>query len=235
MNYINQFIDERNSDLWNLLSASFNIQIQPANNGVYACFTKEKDAILYFNQSDICIDSFSHELLHIYLKHKEFYLGSSIKRKIPQSKILNRLFSENLLEHIGNCLDHLKMFEFYTELGFNNEKFLLDYDEHKCSRNELIDIKRNYKIGKRINTNTVDFYIGKLVAILCDPNSNHNYVEALSTLKKLDPKLYFAVETLIEQSKSYNIDNDDFLVSYRDISDDFYVNLISWIRLNNIK
>ena len=63
----------------------------------------------------------SQELLHIYLKHKEFYLGSSLKLTLQQSNILRKYLSENLLEHIGNCLDHFKMFKIYNDLGFDNK------------------------------------------------------------------------------------------------------------------
>jgi hypothetical protein len=230
MNDINQFIDERNFNLWNLLNTKFNITIENSNNGEYSCFTKNSDATLYVNPNNICIESFSHELLHIYLKYKEFYLGSSLIYVINQSRILNRLCSGKLIDHIGNCLDHLKMFEIYKELGFQNEKFLLDYHKHKLSDIELNTLKRNYKIGIKINTNVVDLFIGKLVAILCDPNPENNYKNALFTFKQLDPKLYFAVETLIEETKAFNIDSNDILVSYRDISNNFYSNLVNWIK-----
>jgi len=52
--------------------------------------------------------------------------------------------------------------------------------------------------------------------------------------KKLDAKLYSIVEKLIEDTKSYNLNNEDIFVSYRDISDDFYSNLINWVKNNKI-
>lgn len=234
MNDINQFIDERNSDLWNLLNKNFSIKIEPSNNREYSCFTKNSDAILFVDQNNICKESFSHELLHIYLKYKEFYLGSSLTLTLAQSRILNRLISIDLTEHIGNCLDHLKMFEIYKDLGFRPEKFLSDYSDYKCTDIELNQLTKNYRNGKRINTTTVDFYIGKLIAMLCDPNLENNYEKPLIKFKKLDSKLYFAVEKLVGDTKAFNLDNDDLFVSYRDISNDFYLNLISWIRANNI-
>jgi hypothetical protein len=234
VNDINQFIDERNSDLWNLLNTKFNIKIEQSPNGEYACFTEKDNAIIYVDQNNISIDSFSHELLHIYLKHKEFYLGSSLKRRINQSKILNRLCSDNLIEHISNCLDHLKMFKIYKELGFKSDKFLLDYYEHKCTNIELTSLKRNYKISNRINTNAVHCYIGKLVAVLCDPNPENSYQNVLIAFQKLDEKLYFAIEKLIEETKAFDIDNNDILVLYGYISNNFYSNLVSWIKTNNI-
>lgn len=234
MNDINQFIDERNSELWNSLSSNFKISIEPSNNKEYSCFTQNNDAILYVDENNICKDSFTHELLHIYLKDKEFFLGSSLKLAIAQSRILSRLFSEALIEHIGNCLDHLKMFEIYKDLGFRQDKFLLDFYDYKCTDIEISDLRRNYKIGNKINTIAVDFYVGKLVAILCDPNVENDYQQPLTIFKKLDTKLYSIVEKLIEDTKAYDLNNDDIFVSYRDISNDFYSNLISWIKNNKI-
>lgn len=234
MDDINQFIDGRNSDLWSLLNSNFKITVESSNNGEYSCFTKSNEAILYVDKNNICKDSFTHELLHIYLKHKEFYLGSSLKFMITQNRTLNRLCSEVLLEHIGNCLDHLKMFKIYKDLDFRQEKFLLDYYDYKCTDEDLNNLKRNYKAGNIINANAVDFYIGKLVAILSDSNFENNYVKPLTIFKELDTKLYFTVERLIEDTKAFNLDNDDIFVSYRDISDNFYSNLIDWIKVNKI-
>ncbi|MDD3875569.1 MAG: hypothetical protein PHT69_03050 [Bacteroidales bacterium] len=231
---LNQFIDERNSELWNTLNSEFNIRIEPSKNQEYSCFTQNNDAILYVDENNICKDSFTHELLHIHLKEKEFYLGSSLKLTIAHSRILSRMLSEALIEHIGNCLDHLKMFEIYKNLGFRQEKFLLDFYDYKCTEFEINDLSRNYKIGNKINTNAVDFYIGKLVAILCDPNIENDYQKPLTILKKLDAKLYSIVEKLIEDTKSYNLNNEDIFVSYRDISNDFYSNLITWMKNNKI-
>jgi len=234
MHNINQFIDERNSELWNTLNSKFNIRIEQSRNREYACFTQNNDAILYVDENNICKDSFTHELLHIHLKDKEFYLGSSLKLTIAQSRILSRIFSEALIEHIGNCLDHLKMFEIYKNLGFRQEKFLLDFYDYKCKESEINDLSKNYKNGNKINTNAVDFYIGKLVAILCDPNIENDYQKPLTIFKKLDAKLYSIVEKLIEDTKSYNLNNEDIFVSYRDISEDFYSNLINWVKNNKI-
>lgn len=230
MNNINQFIDERNLELWNSLNSKFNIKIEQSKNSEYSCFTQNNDAILFIDENNICKDSFTHELLHIYLKEKEFFLGSSLKLTIAQSRILSRIFSEALLEHIGNCLDHLKMFEIYKDLGFRQEKFILDFYDYKCTEFEINDLSTKYKIGNKLNTNSVDFYIGKLVAILCDPNIENDYQKPLTIFKKLDTNLYSIVEKLVEDTKTYNLNNEDIFVSYRDISSDFYTNLITWIK-----
>jgi len=230
-----EFIDERNIVLWNQLNEKFNIEIESSFNNEYSCFTQNEKAIIYVDYQNISKDSFTHELLHIYLKFKEFYLGSSLKLAIYQSNILTKYLSDNLLEHIRNCLDHLKMFKMYKELGFDENLFLLDYNEYKCNSFELGELKANFRIKKNINPLAIDFYIGKLIAMLCDPNENHNYITQLSEFKKLDIGLYTIVEKLVNETKEFDIETNDIFISYRDISTAFYSRLVKWIHKNHIK
>ncbi|TDW52490.1 hypothetical protein EV144_1011180 [Flavobacterium sp. 270] len=231
---IEKLVDERNSDLWNLLNDKFDISIDKSDNREYGVYVKGNKAIIYIDYKNICSNSFTHELLHIYLSHKEFYLSSSLKLTIAQNATLGRLLSYNLLEHIGNCLEHLKMFEIYNSLGFIEDKFLLDYDDFKCNDNELNELKKYYRIGGTINFSVVDFYIGKLVAILCDTNKKHNYTFVLKTLQELDNNLFNIVLSLVERTKKYDLENKDIFVSYRDISTSFYEELVDWLKSNQI-
>lgn len=230
-----KLIDERNSDLWSLLNTEFDISIEESDNREYSVYIQNNRAIIYVDYNNICSHSFTHELLHIYLSHKEFYISSSLKLTIAQNATLGRLLSYNLLEHIGNCLEHLKMFEVYNSLGFAEDKFLLDYNDFKCTDEELTELKKYYRMGGIINLSAVDFYIGKLVAILCDTNEKHNYTLVLKTLQELDNTLFNIVVNLIERTKKYNLENKDIFISYRDISNQFYEELIDWLRLNHIK
>ncbi len=230
-----EFIDERNVELWNQLNEDYNIEVEPSFNNEYSCFTQNDKAVIYVDFQNISKDSFTHELLHIYLKHKEFYLGSSLKLTLQQSNILRKYLSENLLEHIGNCLDHLKMFKIYNDLGFDKNLFLLDFEENKCNTLELANLKANFKIKRNVNPLAIDFYIGKLIAMLCDPNEKHNYNIQLSEFKKLDVELFKIVEKLVNETKEFDIESNDLLNSYRDISTAFYSRLVKWIHKNNIK
>jgi len=81
----------------------------------------------------------------VYKHLKKIFNSTAFKNTVKSSKTLKNLLSEPLLEHIGNCLDHIKMFEKYSEMGFDPAKFILDYDKHKCSAHELAELKRYYK------------------------------------------------------------------------------------------
>ena len=223
-----EFIDYRNIELWNILSENYNIKIENSKNDEYSCFTKNSSAIIYVVPTNISRDSFMHELLHIYLKYKEFYLGSSIKNFIRKDRVLSILLSEELLEHIGNCLDHIKMFKIYTDLGFEKNEFLLDFETFKCNKEELNNLKMQFSFFGKINPNAIDFFIGKLIAMLCDPNKNNNYYDELLEFETLDSELYKIVYKLVDNAKGFDIEKNDFLNSYRDISSVFYENLKKW-------
>ena len=230
----NQLIDIRNSALWESLNSTHLITLQPSANHEYGCYTEGNTAIVYVDFGNICKDSFTHELLHILLKQKQFYLSASLQLTMNGSKILKRILSPELYEHIGNCLEHVKMFDIYVDLGFEPQKFLYDFDDYKCKEDELSQIRKYYKPHNRLNVNSVDFYIGKLVAMLCDPNENHDYSKPLRIFKSLDNNLYKAVEELIDDTKRYNLDTEDVLVSYRDISNAFYSKVVQWIKVNKV-
>ncbi|OAQ38188.1 hypothetical protein A5893_15430 [Pedobacter psychrophilus] len=149
--------------------------------------------------------------------------------RIKDSKILKRIFSDKLLEHINNCLDHIKMFPIYMEMGFEEEKFLLDFYEDKCTSKEISNLKNLYKIGRRFNSQAVDFYIGKFFAIKADPNKNFNYENCLKTLNQLDSKLFSILTDFVCEWQEFNIELKDPMCSYRDIVNKFYENLKAWM------
>src|SRR5690606_13926111 len=115
------------------------------------------------------------------------------------------------------------------------KEFLLDFEVHKCNNFELSEIKRIFKIKKQINPSAIDIYIGKLVAMLCDPNIENDYSKHLLEFKKLDVELYNIVEKLVIETKEFDIESSDITNSYRDIAQNFYSRIIKWIHKNKIK
>lgn len=218
-------IDCRNSELWNIVNTHFDINIQNSKNNEYSCYTENNFATIYIVPNRISIPYFTHELLHIYLKCKNFYLGNSIGILISEDYYLSKVLSNEVLNHISNCLDHLKMFKIYYELGFNKNDFLLDYNDFKCTSIELRYLKQNFKIDGIINKSLIDFFIGKLISLLCDPNELNDYDYELKEIEKIDKDLYKIVYELVEKVKSYNLEQNHF---YNKISFNFKSDLRKW-------
>ena len=144
-----ELIDYRNESLWTELQKRFNITFENSESSEYSCFSINDDITFYIVPDNLSKEFFTHEMLHVYLRMKDCYIGAGLKHTIKQSKILSAIMSDILIEHMGNCLDHIKMLPIYLDMGFNREKFLLDYDIHKCSDNELWFLKMNYWQGKK--------------------------------------------------------------------------------------
>lgn len=227
---VNNFLDDRNAPIWNVVSQSFQIEVAPSLTNEYSCYSKNGEATIYVDTENICIAYFTHELLHLYLKVKGVFIGAGFSNQVAASRTLSRIFSEALLDHVGNCLDHIKMFEIYDALGFEKTKFILDFDTHKCLSSELSDLKKNYKKGNQYNTAAVDFYIGKFIGIHADFNDDLDYDNCLSELKKLDPVLYNVLENFIIEWEEFDIESTDLLKSsYHMVLHRFYENLKFWL------
>ena len=226
-------IDIKNSELWNSLNKSFNISVEFSEDEVYSCYTKSGNAIIYVDRNNLNPESFTHELLHLYLDQKDFYLGSSIQNLIINDECLNKIFSQNVIFHLTNCLDHIKMFSIFKEMGYVENKFILDYNTHKMTDYELNSIRSYYRHGDNIFCAAADLYIGKLFAMLCDINNNFNYQYELNELKKIDNILYDCIYDLVEEVKDFNINESSMFNSYIDLSFKFYEAVNEWYEDNS--
>lgn len=230
---MNELIDSRNEKLWNEINENYIVTFEDSTNGEYACDIQSENVIFIIDKNNLCKDSFTHEMLHVYMSMKDLYFSSALKLTIPQSRLLSENLTFDLIEHIGNCLDHIKILPIYLELGFDRTKFLLDYDLYKCSAEEISQFNKYYKVGKKINTKAIDSYIGRLVAIFSDPNESFDYSSDLNKLQKIDPLLYKIVERLINHTKELKVvDRKNHEDNHRTVISNFYKNLTKWIAQN---
>ncbi|TRW23630.1 hypothetical protein FMM05_13295 [Flavobacterium zepuense] len=232
---ITQLLDARNQHLWDQINKEYIVNFTNSSNNEYGCFTENKNVTFYINKNNLCIDSFTHEMLHVYLRLKECYIGSSLEMTIRSSNILSRCISTSLIEHMGNCLDHVKMLPIYLDLQFDRKKFILDYDVYKCSPEELASLKKYYKQGKTTNLQAVDAYIGRLVSIFADPNDTFDYSKNLMQLKNIDPYLYQIIEKLFSHWKEIKLENRAiFEDDYHTVTFNFKENMKKWLTRNQI-
>lgn len=140
----NGLIDNRNLGLWNSLIMVHDIEIRKEMRPDYLAFSKSGKTIISVPYDNIDPASFTHELLHIYLRTKDIFIGGGLTLSIKESEILSRIFSDNLIEHIGNCLDHIKMLPEFLDLGFDENDFLSDYSVNKLTDKEILKIKKHY-------------------------------------------------------------------------------------------
>lgn len=233
-------IDNRNLGLWNYLIMVHDIEIRKEKRPDYLAFSKSGKTIISVPYDNIDPASFTHELLHIYLRTKEVFIGGGLTLSIKESGILSRIFSDNLIEHIGNCLEHIKMLPEFLDLGFNENDFLSDYSVNKLTDEEILKIKRHYTttilFKKVYNASAVDFFIGKYFAASSCPNKSYDYQSQLKELEKIDPDLFQILETFLNDWKSFDYnDTDPITGSYHSLLFDFIENLEKWTNGKTIK
>jgi hypothetical protein len=226
---ISKLIDKRNESLWDEINSKYQVDLQPSSNSEYACYSKSNTVTFFVPTDNYCPDSFTHELLHVYIRLKEVYIGSNLILRINSSRVLQRVFNDRLLEHVSNCLDHIKMLPVYLGMGFGKDKFLLDYYDNKCTDYELANIKRYYKNGNRFNSQAVETFIGKFFAVKADPNDSYDYLSCLTKLKKIDEKLYKTLDDFVISWQNYDLDSTDIFNSYRNLVDKLYEELKAWM------
>lgn len=226
-------LDNRNIDLWKELNAFHEIILQENEFPYYSLFSQQRSTLIYIPSGDINPASFTHELLHIYLRTKEVYIGGGLTNSIKSSPILIKFCSDGLIEHIGNCLEHIKILPEFIKLGYKESEFLFDYAVNKLTDGEIQRIKASFSTGssmtKMYNGRTIDFFIGKYFSAISCPNRIIDYSKNLLELKQIDNDLFSILESLRIAWDNFDYNSDDILVnSYHTCVFDFTDNLEKW-------
>lgn len=228
-------IDNKNSGLWNELLKVHEIEIRLEDCKEYGAFSQNGKTVIHVPQNNISPASFTHELLHVFLRVKKVFIGASLKLCIREKPILSRIFSQGLLEHIGNCLDHAKMFPMFLKIGYDKKDFLLDYSTNKLTNEELNNLKTNFVHNSSLtsfyNASAIDFYIGKYFAIKTCPNDTFSYENVLNELKQIDTYLFFSLEKFIGGWTNFDYNSEDPIESsYHLFTFEFVDEMENWIK-----
>ncbi len=231
--FLTNLLNDRNEFLWHEIKKNYNIKFEKSSNKEYAVFQQSKNVTFYVDESNLCPDSFTHEMLHLYLSLNGIHINGALRLRLLGDDFFSFILSPNLIEHIGNCLEHVKMLPIYLEMGFDRTKFILDYDVYKCDNDELRNFELYYSSNNIINTTVVDPYIGRLVSILADPNMTFDYSEQLMRMQKIDSKLFQVITSLFKNWNDLIIKDRTLLDNdYTDVVNLFIDELNEWKRTN---
>ncbi|TDE41411.1 hypothetical protein E0I26_16410 [Flavobacterium rhamnosiphilum] len=195
-NQIEHLVDNRNIYLWQQMNKKFNIFILESFEPNYSINIKKKKlfrktkVFISVLSSDLCPASFTHELLHLYLTSMKILIGDDLIELIFKNENLYRIFSRDLRNHVSNCLEHIKMLPLYSELGYENEKFISDYSTEKMTPKEMNNLEFGFSNIFLLDRGAVDFYIGKFFAMKACNNTTIDYENYYTKMKNLDFKLF---------------------------------------------
>ena len=116
--HLTVLIDDKNTDLWNELSELYEIELISSPEQNYMSKISGKTATIGIYENDLSAASFTHELLHLYLKSKNVKIEEDFNRALETSKKINSLFSSGLKEHVTSCLEHVLMRPLFLEMGY---------------------------------------------------------------------------------------------------------------------
>jgi len=233
-------LDNRNLSLWDTLTSVQDIEIQKEKRVDYLVFSKNDKSIIYVPFDNINASSFTHELLHIYLRTKQVFIGAGLKNSIKENKVLSRIFSDKLLEHVGNSLDHIKMFPEFIRLGYSRDEFLSDFSVNKLTDESLSAIRKHFtakRFFKKVyNSTAIDFFIGVYFAANACPNESFDYKKQLIELKKIDSDLFQILDNFLNAwiNFDYN-DTDPITSSYHTFLFQFVGDMENWTNGKTIK
>ena len=233
-------IDNRNLKLWDTLRSIHEIEIYKEIRPDYSSFSNSGKTIIYVPFNNLDTASFTHELLHIYLRTKQVFIGGGLILSIKNSQVLSKIFSNDLLDHIGNCLDHIKMLPEFLQLGYNKNEFISDYSINKLTKEEIAKIKELFTTGiwfrKVYDAKAIDAFVGKYFAVNACPNDSFDYAKQLVDLKKIDSDLFQILDTFLTNWKDFDFNNTDPITgNYHMLLFNFIENLEKWTRRKTIE
>lgn len=218
-------LDEKNTLLWSELNESCKIKLETSFEPNYVSNFKDNFITIFIAADKISSHSFTHELLHIKLKNDGVKATLYLNEKIKQSKNLHYIFSKDLEDHVGNCMEHVKMFPLYIKLGYRDSSFLSDFRTHKLKPDEVRNIKSSFAKNNIIDKDVLDYYIGKFFAAKACLSGN-NYIKPLTSLRKISPKLYDILKEFWADWMDYSI--EEAPEAYEEIIDIFVEELDDW-------
>ena len=241
---ISPYLNKSSRSLWEQLNSMYEITVRFNDINEYSIYSEGRNAtILVDPTKKPCVASFAHELLHLLIRSTQTYAGSAIALIVRESPLLRLVITNNLLQHIGNCLDHVKMLPLYLEMGFERNLFITDYAKPKLTSDELKMIQQNFchtHIFRKntYNPNIIDFYIGKFFAIKACPNNTNttNYSILLCGLKEVDQNLWQILDDFWQSWLGYDIfkKREIFEEDYHVLIWKFTDDIKNWLSNKNI-
>jgi hypothetical protein len=222
---IDNYINDQNRKIWNDLSSKYTIELL-YNPKEFSWKINTEDShrkIITTPTKKVEIDSFTHELLHLYIDDLGMSTPKEILYSINGQQSFDILTKKGLFSIIHNFCSHKKMFYYYIEMGFSEDKFVSS--PAKFGFFTYLSLKR--KIKNNLEEGITDF-IGNAIALF--NNMGHKKAEynskKLAQLKKLSPNLFEIVEKFDQEWN--DLENFNFLIPFKNFNNELEV----WLEEN---
>jgi len=201
-------IDDKNTDLWHQLSELYEIELTPSTEQNYSTHVSGNIATISMYENELSAASFTHELLHLYLKSKNVKIVEDFHNAVENSEKINALFSDGLKEHVTTCLEHELMRPIFVQMGYEKRFFTNDFNVPKMTKKMLDILLKRYQHNDAYDREAIDFYIGTFFAMKSCINTSFNYHKYYIAFQNLDNELYTLLSEFWLDWKTYNFEDD---------------------------
>jgi hypothetical protein len=191
---IENYVNSQNQNIWNELKDQYQFQfIYDPSEYSWMGNTKDGVAIITTPNLDLEYNSFTHELLHIYLDYKGISEIDELVYGIIGEHSFAVLLEDNLVGALYNFCSHKKMFPYYQQMGFSEYNFV--QERINFGRIDLFMIKLFFTF-KKTKPKGVNQFIGHSLSLMNNvvKEDNSKCQKYLNKLKKYKPDLFELIE-----------------------------------------
>lgn len=224
---IEDFLDEQNKALLAKVRDEYTVAFEIHDKPYSGIYTINNSATIYLNSKDITNATIAHELLHLWFKTLGGFTSNHIYLACVNLPKQSKIFSKELCDHIGNCMEHHKFYPKFLEMGYNPKDFIQNAQKEQS---KLSTLKRLVLgINPRYIGQNVDAYIGNLISIYAH-QIPVDYTKHLSILKSKDADLFELVTDFWDRWDKFDANNiDPIFNSDFDIYEKFIWDIGEWV------
>lgn len=223
---IEEQLDEQNRLLLSEVRNKMSVKFEIFNKPYFENFSINNNATIYVNPKIFNNSSVAHELLHAWFRCLGLHGSNMIYLSAEGKPKFNTVFDKKLCDHIGNCMDHYKIYPKFLEMGYEPETFLSSKGL-QCDINSIRKLRiqsNNVYSAKHLNN-----YVGYLISIYADHLSN-DYSQHLAQMQSIEPELFNIVSKFWRAWQDIDITNPDPITRMDfEAINDFIMNMEDWM------
>ncbi|MDN3725401.1 hypothetical protein QRD02_13515 [Aequorivita sp. SDUM287046] len=221
-------IDKRNEDLWHEMNEYFKITLKENSKSGYLTNFSPEEVTIYIDKENMGPAPFTHELLHLYIKQKQTLILEDFSERTEDDHELLHLFSQKVVNHICNCLEHFKMLPMYLGMGFEKDHFTKDFHKQMMDQKDMERITGTYLKNGIYDGKAVQDFMGKFFSMKSSPNKSFDYETYFTALSQLDAPLYGILDRFWDSWLTFKIGNPP--EEYQAMLDTFLGEMREWIK-----
>ncbi|MFR0679007.1 hypothetical protein [Dysgonomonas mossii] len=111
-------LDEQNKRLLSEIRNKISVKFEVFNKPYFENYSINDSVIIYVNPKIFKNSSVAHELLHAWFRGLGLHGSNMIYLSAREKPKFSVVFDKKLCDHIGNCMDHYKIYPKFLEMGY---------------------------------------------------------------------------------------------------------------------